>query len=86
MYTLYFGAFHSYYQASGVLQSGLQGRSAGTDLWPAAGPQAVLWQFSQGKIINTEQVWEAKKSFTVIQQEMKHWCHVFMLNIIGPDE
>lgn len=39
---------NSDHQTPGVLQSGLQGRSAGTDLWPAAGSPAVLWQFPQG--------------------------------------
>ena len=46
----FFFAFDSYDKTSGVFQSGLQGRSAGADLWPFAGPQTVLWQFSQGEI------------------------------------
>lgn len=43
------GTFLSDSEAAGLLQSGLQGGGAGTDLRPAAGPQTFLRQLSQGE-------------------------------------
>lgn len=79
-----FYVFHSYYQASGVLQSGLQGRSAGTDLWPVGGPQTVLWQFSQGEMKTHGASLETIKASLSLSRGMKHvfksgWISTFSL-------
>lgn len=61
--------FYSCDQTSGVLQSGLQGRGAGADLWPATSPPAVLRQLSQGEMIYTEQVYLFVPSSNKIQTD-----------------